>query len=137
MGHLAQHDTLDNSPKKDSGAAPWQILDVTLFQQFSLTSNEFEPETDVIGSSFKLSFHPYNERPKRTLYATWASFLVWAAPGLRGELELELFLGLHHGDSNRISFGPSSRLGKPCWSPSSLCHSPCLAICILVMSSSS
>jgi len=34
------------------------------------------------------------------------------------------------------NFGPSTWLGKPCRSPSSLCHSPCLAICILVMSSS-
>ena len=46
-------------------------------------------------------------------------------------------LGLHLGDSNQISFGPSTRLGKPCRSPSSSCHSPYLAICILVMSSSS
>ena len=53
-----------------------------------------------------------------------------------GGLELELFLGLQFGDSNRISFGPSSRLERPCWSPSSSRHSPYLAVCILVMSSS-
>jgi len=55
------------------------------------TPKEFGPETGAIGSSLKLSFHPYKERPKRTPYATCASFLVRAAPVLRGELELELF----------------------------------------------
>ena len=36
-------------------------------------------------------FHAYVEHPKWTLYATSVSFLVRAAPRLRGELELELF----------------------------------------------
>ena len=90
MGHLARHGTWDNSPK-DGGAAPWQILDVTLFRLFPLTPNEFWPETASIGSFLKLSFHPYKELPKRTPYETRASFLVRAAPGLRGGLELELF----------------------------------------------
>jgi hypothetical protein len=134
LGHLARHGTWDHNPK-DGGAAPWLILDVTLFRQFLLTPNEFGSETNAIGSYLKLSFHPYKECPKQTLYAIWASFFVRAAPGLRGGLELELFLGLHLGDMNRISFGPSSRLGKPYWSPSSSCHSPCLALCLLVMSS--
>ena len=39
----------------------------------------------------KFPFYLYKERPKRTSYTTWASFLVRAAPGLRGGLELELF----------------------------------------------
>ena len=90
LGHLARHNTSDNSPK-DGGAAPWQILDVTFFQKLPLNPNEFGPKTSVIGSSSKLSFYPYKEHPKRTPYATWASFLVRAAPGLRGGLELELF----------------------------------------------
>ena len=44
-----------------------------------------------IGSSIKFLFHQYKERPKRTLYESWTSFLVRAAPGLQGGLELELF----------------------------------------------
>ena len=88
LGHLARHGTCDNSPK-DGGAAPWQILDVTLLRRFPLTPNEFRPEASTIGSSLKLSFHSYKERPKQTPYATWTSFLVRAAPGLRGGLELE------------------------------------------------
>jgi hypothetical protein len=38
----------------------------------------------------KFSFYSYKERPKRTPYATGASFLVRAAPELRAGLELEL-----------------------------------------------
>jgi hypothetical protein len=38
----------------------------------------------------KFSFHPYKERPNRTPYATGASFLVSASPGLRTGLELVL-----------------------------------------------
>ena len=71
-------------------ATPWQILDVHLFQRFPLTPNEFGPETGAIGRSFKLSFHPYKEHPKRTQYVAGASFLVRAAPGFRTGLELEL-----------------------------------------------
>ena len=52
---------------------------------------EFRSETGAIGSSMKMSFHPYIERPKRTPYTAWASILVRAVSGLRGELELELF----------------------------------------------
>jgi hypothetical protein len=40
----------------------------------------------------KLCFQPYTERPKPTLYATWASVLLHTAPGLRTGLELELLL---------------------------------------------
>jgi hypothetical protein len=39
----------------------------------------------------KFFFHPYKECPKWTPYATWASLVVRAAPGLQGGLELELF----------------------------------------------
>ena len=94
-----QHDTWANNPK-DGVAAPWQILDVVLFWVFLLTPNEFWPEAGAIGSSLKLSFRPYKERPIRTPYAAWASFLVCAALGLRDELEL--YLGLHLGDSISI-----------------------------------
>jgi hypothetical protein len=51
---------------------------------------EFGPETSSIGNSMKLSFHAYKERSNWTPYAAWASFLVRAAPELRGGLELDL-----------------------------------------------
>jgi hypothetical protein len=44
-------------------AAPWQILDVNLFRRFPLTQNEFWHETGAIGSSMKIFFQPYIERP--------------------------------------------------------------------------
>ena len=53
----------------------------------------------------KLSFHPYKERPKRTLYATWASFLVRAAPGLRDGLELELLWATTSGTQTELASG--------------------------------
>jgi hypothetical protein len=36
----------------------------------------------------KLFFHPFKEHPKWNPYAIWASFLVRAASGLGGGLEL-------------------------------------------------
>jgi hypothetical protein len=51
-------------------AAPWQILDVNLFRIFLLTQDEFWHDTSAIGSSMKLCFQPYIERPKPTPYAT-------------------------------------------------------------------
>ena len=83
-----QDDTQANGPK-DCVAAAWQILDIHLFQRFLSTPNEFRPQTGVIRSSMKLSFHPYKEHPKRTPYVAWASIFVWAAPGLRDGLKLE------------------------------------------------
>jgi hypothetical protein len=80
-----------NSPKGIC-AAPWQILDVNLFRRFPLTHDGFWHETGAIGSSIKLCFQPYIERPKLTLHATWASILLRTAPGLRTGLELELLL---------------------------------------------
>ena len=53
----------------------------------------------------KLSFHPYKERPKRTPYATWASFLVRAAPGLRDGLELELLWAPTSGTRTELALG--------------------------------
>ena len=47
LSHLDRQGTWDNSPK-DGGAAPWQILDVTFFQQLPLNPNEFGPKTSVI-----------------------------------------------------------------------------------------
>ena len=76
--------------RQTGDAAPWQILDVHLFRRFLLTPNQFGPEASAIGSSFKLSFHPYKEHPKQTPYVVGASFLVRAAIGFRIGLELEL-----------------------------------------------
>jgi hypothetical protein len=92
LGHLARHGTWDNSPK-NGGTAPWHILDVTLFRWFLLTPNEFGPETSAIRSSLKLSFYPYKESLKRTLYPTWAYF--WCGLLLDSEV-----------DSNLSCFGP-------------------------------
>jgi hypothetical protein len=61
-----------------------------LFRRFLLTQVEFWHETDAIGSSMKLCFQPYIERPKPTPYATWASVLLRTAPGLRTGPELKL-----------------------------------------------
>ena len=54
-----------------------------------MTPDEFGPETGAIGSDFKLSFHPYKERPNLTPFATWASVLLLNALGLRIRLEVE------------------------------------------------
>ena len=76
--------------QKTGGATPWQIMYIHLFRQFLLPQTEFWCGANVIGSSIKFPFHPCKERPKRTLYTTWASFLVHATPRLRGGLKLEL-----------------------------------------------
>ena len=120
--------------QKTGGAAPWQIMYIHLFRQFLLPQTEFWCGANVIGSSIKFPFHPCKERPKWTLYVAGASFFVHAGPGHRGGLELDL--GLHLGDSNRISFGPPSRFGNPYWSLWSLCHSPSVVVSTEVMSSS-
>jgi hypothetical protein len=75
----------DTRPKRpiDGVVAPEQILDVNLFRHFPWILDEFGPETSAIGSSSKLSFHPYKERPNPTLYATWAPILLWVVPGIR------------------------------------------------------
>ena len=62
-----------------------------MFRRFLSTPNEFGPQTNAIGSSMKLSFHPYKEHPKRTPCAAWASILVRAAPRLRDGLNLSFF----------------------------------------------
>jgi hypothetical protein len=72
-------------------ATPWQILDVNLFRGYPLTQDEFWHETSAIGSSMKLCFQPYIERPKLTRYATWASILVCTALGLRTGSNLNRF----------------------------------------------
>jgi hypothetical protein len=82
-------------------AAPWQILDVKLFRRFPLTQDKVWHETGAIGSSMKLCFQPYIERPKLTPYATWASVLLRTAPGLRTGLELELLLVSTSGTRTR------------------------------------
>jgi hypothetical protein len=45
-------------------------------------------------------------------------------------------LGLHLGDSNRISLVPPLRLGHPCWTSSTPFHTPTMVVCMGVMSSS-
>jgi hypothetical protein len=67
---------------QNSGAATEQILDVNLCRRFPSTPDEFGHETGSIESFLKLSFHPYKEHPNLTLYATWASILVRAVPGV-------------------------------------------------------
>lgn len=62
-----------------------------------------------------------------SVYCSWTPRWTWTW----------VVLGLQLGDSNQMSFGPPSWLGKTCWSPSSSCHSPSMVICIHVMSSSS
>jgi hypothetical protein len=71
---------------------------------------------------------------KRSLYAPCALILLGAAPRFRGGLELDL--GVHLGDSNRIRVGPPSQFGCPCWSPWPPCDSPRMVICMEAMSSS-
>jgi hypothetical protein len=83
-------------------AAPWQILDVNLFRIFPLTQDEFWHETGAIGSSIKLCFQPYIERP--TPYATWASVLLRTAPRHRTELELELLQASTSGTRTGLAF---------------------------------
>jgi hypothetical protein len=51
----------------------------------------------------KFWFHPYKELPKWTPYATGASILVCAAPGLRTGLELEI-LWASTRDENGIGY---------------------------------
>ena len=53
----------------------------------------------------KLSFHPYKERPKRTLYTTSVLFLVRVAPGLRDRLELELLWACTSGTRTELASG--------------------------------
>ena len=84
--------------------------------------------------SLKLSFHPCKERPKWTLYVAGASFFVHAGPGHRGGLELDL--GLHLGDSNRISFRSPSYLGNQCWSSRPSFHPQNMVVCMEAMFSS-
>ena len=58
--------------------------------QFQSTPNEFGPETGSIGSALKLYFQPYKVHPNLTPYATWASVLVRAIPGVRNGLEVDV-----------------------------------------------
>ena len=85
--HLGQQGTRANSPK-DSGAAPWQILDVILFWRFPLTPDEFLHGARSIGKLISLAFLAYVERPKNSTYATWVTVLVCAAPEFRIWIEV-------------------------------------------------
>jgi hypothetical protein len=81
-GHAPNGLNEDTRPKrpKDGVAAPEQILDVNLFRQFPWILDEFGPKTGAIGSSSKLSFYPYKERPNPTSYVTWATILLRDVP---------------------------------------------------------
>ena len=72
-----------NAPLMGPSERPDQILDVKLFRLFLSIPDEFGVETSTIGRVLKLSFQPYKERPNPTLYATWASILLRAVPGVR------------------------------------------------------
>jgi hypothetical protein len=74
----------------DGDAAPWQILNVDLFQLFPLTPVEFGPETKAIAYFMKLVFHLYVDRRKRSPYASRAPVLLQVGPEGWGKLELEL-----------------------------------------------
>ena len=78
----------DHRPK-NSDATPGQILDVNFIGRFPSTQKEFGPETGAIGSTLELSFQPYKVRPNPSPYATVASVLVRAVPGVRNKLELK------------------------------------------------
>ena len=58
----------------------------------------------------------------------------FTAPRFQGGLKLDL--GLHLGDSNRISFRPLSPFGCPCWSTWFSCDSLSMVICMVAMSTS-
>ena len=58
--------------------------------QFQSTPNEFGSKTSSIGSVLELSFQPYKVHPNLTPYATWASVLVRAIPGVRNGLEVDV-----------------------------------------------
>jgi hypothetical protein len=97
--HGLRHDTRANGPK-GGDAAPWQILDVHLFQWFPSTQMEFGYETSAIGSSIKFTFQPYKERPKRTPYEVVASVASWPSHAVRNQrpkrVPLDLFPSLGH-----------------------------------------
>jgi hypothetical protein len=66
------------------------------------------------------------DHQKRSPYASWITSSKQTGPEFRGGLKLDL--GLHLGDSKRISFGPPSRFGCPCWSPWPPCNSPSMVM---------
>ena len=72
---------------------------------------EFGPQIKAIGYLMKLSFHLYMDHQKLSSYVSWASILLKTGPKGRGRVELDL--GLHIGDSVRISFGPPSPFRCP------------------------
>jgi hypothetical protein len=59
------------------------ILDVHFFRRFPSTQILFLHETGAIGSSIKLSFQPYKERPKRTPYESVASVATLPSRAVR------------------------------------------------------
>src|SRR6266542_17325 len=64
----------------------------------------------------KLSFHPYIERPKRSLHASWASILVRPAPGFRGGVEVDLAWAPARCGRPSCSSSTPRPFPIPCWS---------------------
>ena len=79
----------DHRPK-NSDAALGQILDINFLGWFPSTLNVFRPDTRSIGSVLELSFQPYKVRPNPSPYATVASVLVRAVPGVRNGFEVDV-----------------------------------------------
>jgi len=75
--------------RKNSDAAPGQILDVKFLERFPSTPKGFGSETSAIRRVLELSFQPYKVRPNLSPYGTVVSVLVRAIPGVRNRLELE------------------------------------------------
>jgi hypothetical protein len=81
-----------HSPKaKNGGATRRQILDVQLFRWFSLIPDDFGYVTSSIGIFISLPFQGVQERPNWMTYVTWASVLIWIAPGQVELCILKLF----------------------------------------------
>jgi hypothetical protein len=79
--YWAQLDTLPIRPKYDK-TTPWQIMYASLFRCFPWNKMVFGHETRSIGKVILLSFHPYKECPKRSLYVISVMILVWTIPGI-------------------------------------------------------
>jgi hypothetical protein len=74
-------DTIDGPKAKNGNTAPRQILDAQLFRRSPLIPNELRRGTSSIRKYMSLPFHGVQEHPNWMSYATWASVLIWTAPG--------------------------------------------------------
>jgi hypothetical protein len=74
-------DTIHDPNAKKGVAAPRQILEVQLFRQSPLIFDVFGHGTNSIKKVVSIHFEAIQERPNWMSYATWASILIWTAPG--------------------------------------------------------